>query len=81
MVEIVEVIKFIRPQGGFIVRGNTFDGIEFLECEPFTEEEFNQAKINYQNWKEQKETEAKIKRQALLDKLGITEDEAKILLS
>lgn len=82
MVEIAEVIKFLRPEGGFIVRGNTFDGIEFLECEPFTEEEFDQAKTDYKAWKEQKELDMAAKKEAAINKLaalGLTVEDLKLL--
>jgi hypothetical protein len=75
-----EVLAFLRPDGGYVARGQEYEGIEFLECEPFTKEEWLAAFSEYQSWKTEQEEKAQKNRQALLDKLGITEDEAQLLL-
>lgn len=81
MATMVEVLNFIRPNGGYIANGLEYEGIEFLECEPFTKEEYEAAFAAFDAWKAEQIAEAATKRQALLDKLGITEEEAKLLLS
>lgn len=55
---------------------------EFFE-RPMNEEELAQlaADVEAGKLRDQKEAEAKAQRAALLDKLGLTEDEAKLLLS
>ena len=55
---------------------------EVIERE-MTDAEFNQYKIDQKVFDEmaKKEEEAKLKKAALLEKLGITEDEAKLLLA
>lgn len=74
---ISEIAAFLRPNGGYVITGDTFDDIEFIEGEPFTEAEFNQAKLDYSQHLQNVQNQ----RLALLDKLGITVDEAKLLLS
>ncbi len=75
-----EVLEYLLPQGGYLTSGEEFSGITFLECEPITEQEFLDgfAKVDAA-----KKAEAKAKadaKSALLAKLGITADEAKLLL-
>jgi hypothetical protein len=44
MAYIGDVIVYLRPKGGFVCRGTTFEDIEFLGDEPiFTKEEFEAA--------------------------------------
>ena len=30
----IEVLEMLIPNGGWVITGNDYDGIEFLECEP-----------------------------------------------
>lgn len=76
-----DILGMLRPDGGWVMQGNEYEGITFLDCEPLTKEEFEAGFAQYDAWKTQQETDAAAKRQALLDKLGITEEEAKLLLS
>lgn len=69
------------PTGGWVIKGEFYEDIEFLECEPITKEEFEAGFSKYDAWKKAKDLESASKKQALLDRLGITEDEAKLLLS
>ena len=81
MAEFGDVINYLRPEGGWVARGGTYEGIEFMECKPFTKEEFEAAFAKYDVWKADQEAQAAAAKQALLDRLGITADEAKLLLS
>lgn len=81
MADSAQVLAYLRPQGGYIQVGGTYEGIEFTDCEPFTKEEYEAAFEQYDAWVIQQKQEAQAKRQALLDKLGITDEEAKLLLS
>ena len=72
-----EVLAFLRPNGGYVSVGENFEGITFeSQCEPFTKAEYEAAFGLIDSIK----TEATAKREVLLDKLGITEEEAKLLL-
>lgn len=53
----------------------------YIDREP-TPEEIQQNEKDHQDWllKKQQEEESKVKRQELLDKLGITEEEARLLM-
>ena len=76
-----EVLSYLRPDGGYISYGANYEGITFeSQCQPFTKEEYEAAFGKIDAAKAQAKAEAQAKRQALLDKLGITEDEARLLL-
>jgi hypothetical protein len=80
MTQAYEVLEMLLPDGGWVVYGNDFEGIQFIECEPITKQEYLDAFAVCETYKAQKEQEAKTARAALLAKLGITEDEARLLL-
>ena len=77
----VQVLDMLIPQGGWIIYGNDYETIQFLECEPITKAEFEAGFAQYDAWKAQQEAKAAADKTALLAKLGITADEAKLLLS
>ena len=35
-----EILEMLIPQGGWVIVGNEFSGVSFLECDPITEDEF-----------------------------------------
>ena len=76
-----EVLTMLLPGGGWILTGNDYEGIEFIECDPITKEEFETGFTKFDVWNAKKEADAKIAKAALLNKLGITADEAALLLS
>lgn len=81
MAKAHEVLSMLIPTGGWAITGNEYEGIQFLECEPITKAQFEAGFAQYDAWKaEQDEIKAATK-SALLERLGITEDEAKLLLS
>jgi hypothetical protein len=80
MANAIQVLEMLIPNGGWICTGQTYEGITFLECEPITKKQFDDGFAQVDAWKAEQEAQATAKRQALLDKLGITEDEAKLLL-
>jgi hypothetical protein len=76
-----DVLYFLIPQGGWVMQGDTYEGIQFLECEPISKEEFEAGFAKYDAWKAEQDEAKAAKKAALLDRLGITEDEAKLLLA
>ena len=76
-----EVLRFLLPEGGWFIEGDKYEGIQFLECEPITKEQFTAGFAEYDAWKAQKDAEKATAKAALLTQLGITEDQAKLLLS
>ena len=76
-----EVLNMLIPNGGWTITGYDWDGVQFHECEPITKSQFEAGFAQYDAWKvEQDATQASAK-SALLAKLGITAEQAKLLLS
>jgi hypothetical protein len=81
MAKASDVLSMLIPQGGWAMTGDEYEGIQFLECEPITKAQFQAGFAQYDAWKAQKDAKAAADKTALLTKLGITADEAKLLLS
>jgi len=76
----VNAIWFIRPSAKFVLRGDELEWLDENQTEP-TEAEIKAGFVAYEK---HLKAETKLKadaKLALLDKLGITEDEAKLLLA
>lgn len=76
-----EVMSMVYPDGGWVAVGEEFEGIQFLECAPITKTAYNKAALEYDAWKLKVKTDKETAKAALLVKLGITAEEAKLLLS
>ena len=76
-----EVLNYLLPQGGWYMSGNDYEGIQFIDCKPITKIEFDAGFAQYDAWKAEQDAKAVADKAALLAKLGITADEAKLLLS
>ena len=76
-----EVLAMLLPDKGWAISGDDYNSIQWLECEPITKEEFEAGFAQYDEWKTQEETPKAEEKAALLARLGITDDEAKLLLS
>lgn len=73
-----DVTSFLRPNGGWVQVGEDYEGITFVECEPFTKQEYENAfaLVEAKNAKaEADKAAAKTSAQAKLAGLGLTEDE------
>jgi hypothetical protein len=82
MIKIADVLGMLRPNGGWAIWDNDFETIRWDEgIEPVTKDELEKGFSDYDAWKAQQEAEAEAKKQALLDRLGITAEEARLLLS
>ena len=76
-----EVLTMLIPNGGWIIVGEDYEGIQFLECEPITQAQFEAGFAQYDAWKAEQDAQAAADKAALLTKIGITAEEAKLLLS
>lgn len=79
-IDLVNTILHIRPNAEFAVRGEEIEWLDKKQKEP-TQAEIEAGHIAYLAKVEQDAADAKAQRAALLARLGITEAEAKILLS
>ena len=76
-----EVLSFLIPNGGYVSNTENFEDIQFLECEPITKAQYEAGFAQYDAWKAEQDSKAATDKAALLAKLGITADEARLLLS
>ena len=77
-----EVLSFLIPNGGFVMTGNDFDSVEFIEAEPITKAQFEAGFAQYDAWKAEQDAKAetaKTNAQAKLAALGLTADDLKAL--
>jgi len=78
--EIVEALNSLVPNAKWQLTGDDYSDINWIDGDkPTVEELQNEIELLPQR-KAAKQAEAAAKRQALLDRLGITEEEAKLLL-
>lgn len=76
-----EVLSMLIPTGGWVINGNNWEGVQFIEATPITKEQFEAGFAQYDAWKAEQDAKVEADKTALLAKLGITADEAKLLLS
>ena len=76
-----EVLTMLIPSGGWVISGDSYEGIQFLECEPITKAQFEAGFAQYDARKAEQDVAKAQAKAVLLERLGITEDEAKLLLS
>ena len=77
-----QVLEMLLPEGGWIIYGNDFENITWIDERPrCTKAQFEAGFAQYDAWKAEQDAEKAAEKQALLDRLGITADEAKLLLS
>lgn len=77
-----EVLKHLRPNGGYIAVGENYEGIKFVECEPFTKSDYESAFADVDEIKEKdeiKKTEKRTIAEKKLQALGFTADDLEAL--
>jgi hypothetical protein len=77
-----EVLSMLIPQGGWVIVGDDYEGITFLECEPITKEQFEAGFAQFDAWKAEQDAQAlaaKAAAEAKLEALGLTADDLKAL--
>jgi hypothetical protein len=77
-----QVLSFLIPNGGYVLVGDTYEGLTFPECEPITKEQFEAGFAQYDTWKtkqEEAKVTAKAAAEAKLEALGLTADDLKAL--
>lgn len=77
-----EVLGMLIPEGGWEITGDTYEGIQFLECEPITKTEFEAGFAQYDAWKSEQDAAKASKKaaaEAKLQALGLDADDLKAL--
>ena len=77
-----DVLSMLLPDGGWVIYGDDYDSIKWVESEPITKEEFEAGFAQYDAWKIQQDAESAAKRETALAKLaalGLDTDDLKAL--
>lgn len=77
-----DVLQMLRPNGGWVIYGDDFDSILWIECEPLTRQQFIDGFAQADIWLAEKQTEIEQKRLAAEQKLaalGLTAEDLKVL--
>jgi hypothetical protein len=76
-----EVLEMLCPAGGWIITESDFDSIIWVDERPrCTEAEFKAGFAKVDAWKAEQANSKATARKVILDRLGLTADEAAILL-
>jgi hypothetical protein len=77
-----EVLNMLIPGGGWVLEGDDYEGINFIECEPISKEAFEAGFAQYDAWKTNQDAQtaaAKLNAETKLAALGLTGDDLKAL--
>jgi len=76
-----EVLSMLIPTGGWVISGDDFDSIRYDEgVTPVTKEQFENGFAAFDAWKAQQDAQKATARQAVLNRLGLTEEEVQLIL-
>ena len=77
-----DVLTMLIPTGGWIITGDDFESIRYDEgVKPITKKQFTDGFAKYDAWKAEQDKAKAVAKAALLERLGITAEEAQLLLS
>lgn len=75
-----EVLQMLIPSGGWVTTSENYEDIKFMNCKPITKTEYELGFAKYDAWKAEQDAAKAAQRQAILDRLGLTAEEARLLL-
>lgn len=76
-----DVMTYLLPEGGWSIHGEDFDSVIFDKgAKTITKAQFEAGFESYATWKAEQDAIKASAKAALLDRLGITEEEARLLL-
>lgn len=82
MTKGAQVLQMLIPTGGWAIQGDDFDSIYYDEgVTPLTKKQFEDGLKAVDAYIAQQEATKAAEKAALLARLGLTDDEAKLLLS
>lgn len=81
MAKSFEVLAMLIPDGGYVQVGDDFEGITFVDCAAITKKQYTDGFAQYDAAKAEQDAAKATAKADLLNRLGITADEAKLLLS
>jgi hypothetical protein len=82
MATSTDVLTMLIPTGGWVITGDNWEGVEFIEATPITQAQFSAGFAQYDAWKANQDAQAatdKTNATAKLEALGLTSDDLKAL--
>jgi hypothetical protein len=82
MADSINVLNMLLPNGGWVLVGDEYEGIDFVECKPITKSQFEAGFAQYDVWKAEQDAAQAAKKataEAKLAALGLTSDDLKAL--
>ena len=76
-----EVLTMLCPNSEWVIYGDDYDSIQWIKGDKITKADFEAGFAKVDAWKNAEALKLENNKAALLAKLGITSDEAKLLLS
>jgi hypothetical protein len=76
-----DVLMMLAPNTEWVIYGDDFDSIQWIKGEQITKGQYEAGFAQYDAWKAEQNAKAEADKAALLARLGITADEAKLLMS
>jgi hypothetical protein len=77
-----QVLKMLLPNGGYVVTGEAYENIEFIEAKPITKAQFEAGFAAFDKWQAEQDAAkatAKESAESKLATLGLTTDDLKAL--
>lgn len=82
MAKTRDVLQMLCQGVEYVTRGEDYEDIDWLGNKPaITKKQYEAGFAQFDAWKAEQDAAQAAAKAALLDRLGITEDEAKLLLS
>ena len=76
-----EVLTMLIPTGGWVITADDFNSIRYDEgVKPITKKQFDDGFAAFDAWKAQQDQAKANEKAAILDRLGITAEEAALIL-
>jgi glycogen synthase len=75
MAKHYEVLQMLIPNGGYVQTGETWEGIQFIDCEPITKKQYTDGFAQYDAWKAEQDAAKAQSKAALLERLGLSQEE------
>jgi hypothetical protein len=79
MAKGADVLKMLIPAGGWIITGDEYEGIQFLECAPITKAEFEAGFTTFDAWQAAQDAKVQTPAEKLFNATGLTVAEYKAL--
>jgi hypothetical protein len=76
-----QVLNMLIPTGGWVITGDEWESVLFHDAKPITKKEFQDGFAKFDALQESQNQANATAKTALLDRLGISEAEAALLIS